>query len=167
MAPGVCWWNVGDPAQSHSANLFTLIVTGYATLSDLACAGNPVAPVNLDTTGMRDWRRPNEVSYSYQLFSTRTPKWTSAVRTVVLTDRSPAIDRVRRGEAVDASERSHNHRGLGQNVLFNDGSVEWLTSPSLPGGDNLWTPRGWAARNSGTLAPSDRPIDETDAFVGP
>lgn len=167
MSGGACWWNVGVPAQSHSANLFTLIATGYATLSDLACSGNAVAPVNLETAGMHDWRRPEEVSYSYQLFTTRTPRWVAPVRMVVLTDRSPAVDRARRGETIDPAERSHNHRGLGQNVLFNDGSVEWLTSPSLPGGDNLWTPRGWASRSDLRLDPSDRPVDESDAFVGP
>lgn len=167
MAPGVQWWVVGDPRQSHSANLFTLVVSGYATLNDLACAGNPLAPVNLDVSSMQDWRRAEEVSYSYQLFNARTPQWDMRSRVVVLTDRSPAIDRVRRGEPIDPTERSHNHRAMGQNVLFNDGSVQWMTSPDLANGDNLWTPRSWSRLNSPTLRSSDRPADDTDAFVGP
>lgn len=167
-APGSRWWLVGDPSQSHSANLFRLIVGGYATLSDLACSGNPLAPINPIATELADWRRPEEVSYSYQLFAGPAARWTNASRIVVIVDRSPAVDRARRGEAINPMEVSENHRGRGQNVLFNDGSVGWLVKPVLPNGDNIWLP----AAKTGVAGPvhlhgDETPADERDAFVGP
>ncbi|MEC9373469.1 MAG: hypothetical protein VYC34_06475 [Planctomycetota bacterium] len=163
------WWYVGDAKQSHSANLFLLVSMGYTPLSDLSCPGNAQAPINLNTNGMSDWRTAEEVSYSYQLFpaDSQSPKWGGPVRIVVLTDKSPVVDRARRGERFDPEARSHNHRGHGQNVLFNDGSVEWLTRPVLRNGDNVWLPRSIQEQGLRLLEGNERPASRDDAFVGP
>jgi len=161
------WWEVGNPARSHSANLFTLVTGEYATLEDLASAGNPMAPVNLDLTQHSDWRTANEVSYSYQLLTPRHPRYDNARRLVVLTDRSPVIQRARRGEVVNPYANSMNHNGRGQHILFTDGSLEWTTSPLLPDGDNIWLPAALERITEPLLRGVERPETAEDAFVGP
>ncbi len=164
------WWHVGDPTSSHSANLFVLARGQYVTLGELACAGNPLAAQHLDLEANRDWRSSEEVSYSYQLFGRQKPQWTMASRAVVLTDRSPIVERAKRGERFDPHANSLNHRGKGQTVLFNDGDVEWMETPVLtgPGGaDNMWLPRYLTGRSDATLRGYERPDGVGDAFVGP
>ena len=85
------WWQVGDPEHSHSANLFTLARTGYASLSELSCLGNPSALTHGDARAMQDWHSLDEISFSYQLPARSTMVWglTGNGRVVVLTDKSP------------------------------------------------------------------------------
>lgn len=169
--PGT-WWNVGDPQHSHSANLYVLIRAGYANPSDLACAGNAAASRSqsvLDARRMADWRSPEEISFSYQLPPRRARAlWNGPTRLVVLADKSPIIDRARRGEGFDPNARSLNHRGSGQNILWSDGSVEFAASPVLPSGDNIWLPASVTGRGAKpTLKGVERPDSDTDAFVAP
>lgn len=160
------WWNVGAPGESHSANLFALVREGYSPLQDLTCPGNTDAVIHLNTKQFTDWRNPREVSYSYQL-PTPALKWGSPVRLIVLTDKSPVIDRARRGEPIDPLARSVNHRGAGQWALLNDGSALFLTSPVLPNGDNIWLPRSRQSHAHPALRGVEVPETEDDAFVAP
>ena len=166
-APGVTWWNVGEPRQSHSANLFALVKGDYASLEDLASPANPHAPVRLDVEELDDWRSPEEVSYSYQLLGPDAIRWTTPSRQVVLSDRSPVIEVARHGYRVDPMMNSLTHRGVGQHVLFNDRSVQWLDSPVTSWGDNIWLPRSLERRLKATLHGVELPDGEDDAFVGP
>lgn len=166
------WWNVGRPGQSHSANLFTLVRNGYATMDDLACPGNAEAPRGVDPTGMTDWASPAHVSYSYQLPPHESIGWDSPIRVVVLADKSPIIDRARRGEVFDPEARSLNHRGAGQQLLLNDGSVVFIVRPVVRYGvyeDNIWLPRSMenAQTRRITLHGTERPDAQDDAFVAP
>ncbi len=168
FAPGkATWWNVGTPATSHSANLYQLVEGEFATLEDLACPGNHHAPVLCDP-GAHDWDAPEEVSYSYQLFGGRKePRLADLRVSVLLTDKSPVVDRARRGERVYAEERSHNHGGAGQHVLSADGSAKWLTRPVTESGDNLWLPAELSGVEGARLNGVELPVRPGDAFVGP
>ncbi len=165
------WWNVGDPRHSHSANLYVLIRGGYLNPADLSCAGNPAsASLSLaDARRMADWRSPEEISFSYQLPPRRARAvWEGPTRLVVLADKSPIVDRARRGEAFDPNARSLNHRGAGQNILWSDASVQFSASPVLANGDNIWLPASATGRGAKpTLKGVERPDSETDAFVAP
>lgn len=160
------WWFVGAGPASHSANLFALVRSGYTSASDLTCPGNASAQTQF-TPGSTDWATPEGVSYSYQLFSSATPRWYSGRASVVLTDKSPVIDRARRGETPDPLAPSNNHVSRGQNALFNTGAVKFLTRPVLDNGDNIWLPRNLERLASPTLRGTERPQGEADAFVGP
>lgn len=151
--PGGAWWMVGkDPARSNSANLFTLARAHYNGLETLRCSDACDSPVGQPAPGQMDWNNLDQVSLSGQnLFSSYRPSMLSGVRMVILADRSPLILRaVRQGPGSkigpqDPLANSPNHQGRGQNVLWTDGSGEWLTSPVLPSGglgagDNLWLP---------------------------
>jgi len=167
-APGrATWWNVGAPERSHSANLYQLVEGGFTLLEDLACPGNHDAPIT-PREGDHDWRSADEVSYSYQLFGGRQrPRLSDRTLTVVLTDKSPVIDRARRGERVYAQERSHNHGGSGQHALFASGSVAWLTDPVTETGDNLWLPAELSGVEGARLNGTELPVRPGDVFVGP
>lgn len=140
---GNLWWNVGKPEQSNSANYFTLRRAGYATLEQLACAGNAVAKSCSLPTDAMDWSRSEEVSFSFQnLFASKRVTLDAPGRWAVAADRSPVVQRAMRGErVVFVDENSFNHKGAGQNVLYNDGSASWLKGPIMLNGDNLWLPR--------------------------
>ncbi len=177
--PGTPWWFVGKPEQSNSANLFTLARTGYTRIDQLACPGNPEACRVDPGPGALDWRTLGEVSYSYQnLFGIGQPRLHATSRTghlVLAVDGSPVVRRAIRGQWINPLANSMNHQGKGQNALFNDGRVEWLTTPVLAGGEHIWLPhaieRGIALQRHPTQAEPikgiETPAGSDDVFVGP
>jgi len=173
---GRLWWGVGKgEEQSNAANLYMLARTGNARLADLACAGNARAIAADCPEDSRDWGCIEEVSYSYQnLFAAERPNW-NGMRTIVIVDRSPVILRAVKGRPIDPVENSPNHGGRGQAALYNDGSVEWLRSPVLQSGDNIWLPRRveqiirelTRPRAADPLRGTESPEGADDVFVGP
>lgn len=168
------WWDVGTPSSSNSANLFTLARSGYAKLADLACPGNRDAPRAALPPDADDWRDIREVSYSYQImFGSYRPLWKQPARTVVMADRSPVILHAIRGEVIYPLENSPNHSGYGQDVLFSDGSAEWIDTPVVANDDNIWLPRAIEdlirqiqGRARPTLNGTEIPA-QNDIFLGP
>lgn len=170
VSPGrtVQWWLVGDPNQSHSANLFVLVREDYLPLEALACPGNRRAPVNATHQHSEDWRQSDEVSYSYQLFAGPPPRFSDRSLSILLADRSPIISRAMQGQVVDATVNSRNHRGRGQSLLLPDGSVVFVPTPELSNGDNIWLPRPLeGSPKRVTMSGAERPDGHRDAFVGP
>ncbi len=163
------WWAVGQSPSSHSADLFTLARKGYTSLESLASPGNPHAPVRMDMAGRIDWRRPEEVSFSYQLFPQRSPLRMDELgpSSVVLADRSPVVAWSLQGQASPALAGSPNQRGLGLLLLRADGSSQWRSSPLLEGGDNIWLPATLEPSRKVRLKGVERPATRSDAFVGP
>lgn len=172
------WWTVGQPEHSNSANLFTLARTGYSKVGQLACPGNPDARRTDLGPDARDWRSLGEVSYSYQnLFGRPRAMFhdRAGARTLLIVDGSPVVRRAVRGEFINPLANSMNHAGKGQNALFSDGSVQWITSPVLGNGDNIWLPRmiedllarlGQPARAE-PIKGTETPAGVDDRFVGP
>ena len=174
-ALGRSWMRVGeDPSQSNSANLFTLARSGFTTLETLSCPGNERAPRTIADPDMQDWATIEQISYSYQILpGAARPRTMFPSGAVVLTDRSPVILRVARGEPINPDANSPNHRGEGQHVLRLDGSVIWAPTPVLKGGDNLWLPRSIelviheVRSKVGIVEGHELPESPDDAFVGP
>lgn len=170
------WWDVGAPnGSSNSSNLFTLAKTGFASLASLACPGNPDACRTGLTADARDWRNLKEVSYSYQImFGPARRTLHGAERAPVLADRSPVVLRAVRGEVIDPWENSPNHADRGQELLFTDGSSQWLRTPMRKNGDNIWLPRvvedalRQAALSQGLrLHGTETPQGADDVFLAP
>lgn len=174
---GRTWWNVGRGVeQSNSANLYTLRRTGYSTLEDLACPGNPHAVTSGRPDEASDWGALSEVSYSYRILTQgQVHRLGQQDRFIIATDRSPVVLRAIRSEPIYPRENSFNHAGSGQHVVFSDGSVLWTTSPVLESGDNFWLPRSielmvHAAERLVRVQPirgTEVPTDSSDDFVGP
>jgi hypothetical protein len=171
---GGSWMQVGtSPDRSNSANLFTMVRTGYAGLGDMACPGNEQAPTRLVTPDMHDWQSLEEVSYSYRIMLPSSAAMHALPGDAVLVaDRSPIILRVARGEAVSPEARSPNHGWEGQHVLRLNGTVEWVKDPVLDG-DNIWLPRPIeraihsARAQIGLVQGNELPESSDDAFLGP
>lgn len=190
---GLPWWEVGTPAKSNSANLYTLARNQYTLPETLACDGNPGCRARVMTAQDMDWQSLNAVSYSFRvMFGGRNPRWEDPSRVVVLADKSPVVRRAVRGQVIFPTENSPNHGGLGQNVLTLDGSAKFLQTPMTADGDNIWLPRGLEtalAEYTRRLRPGqtglmqvstwqgptrtepikgiETPEDERDSFVGP
>lgn len=175
------WWDV-EPSRprANSANLFELARSGFVTLDELACPGNPAAARGTPRPGAYDWDSLANISFSYQImFGSQRPDWNRPSRVVVMTDRSPVVEHAVRGEPMLPLANSANHGGRGQHVLYNDGSAAWVYTPVSETGDNLWLPRPMErvlaavaqelARRQGLepLKGTETPESADDAFVGP
>ena len=109
---------------------------------------------------------PTEEGYAYQV-PTRSSHfaWKNGVRAPAVADRNPLIDLSRRGKLVGVLIiNSPEHGGRGQNVLFTDGSIEFLGSPVLliPGttelpahSENIWLPMDRGQHEEGIPSPSE------------
>lgn len=175
---GGSWWDVGKGRdRSNSANLFSLVSAGYVDLRDLSCPGNPEAPTEAGQTSGFDWRRLEQVSYSYRLIPAgSTPKAHDDPRAVILADRSPVVLMAVRGQPVHPEANSPNHDDRGQHLLRGDGSSSWTKSPVLAEtADNIWLPRSIedrirAIRGRPTIEPirgNELPSNALDVFLGP
>ncbi|MCA9303955.1 MAG: hypothetical protein KC996_07535 [Phycisphaerales bacterium] len=174
---GPTWMKVGStPEQSNSANLYTLVRTDHATLSDLACPSNEAAQTGDPDPDAWDWKSIESLSYSYRImprggFRVHDPA--QPVRVVVMSDRSPVTLRAIRGVPIIPEENSPNHNYAGQHILKLDGSTQWLSRPVLESNDNLWLPRPieqvlHQVRNHlGIIEGNEQPDGPADAFVGP
>jgi len=165
------WWAVGDKANSHSANLFTLVDQRYTPLGTLASPTNRFAPTTLTTDFDGDWRSSHEVSYSYQLFRT-PPRLSDPALRIVLGDRSPLAQHAAEGLRVNPLANSRAHAGAGQHLLATDGSVEFTESPVIEsprgwGGDNIWLPGPAAASPPSTHAIRFPASPTADVFLAP
>lgn len=177
LAPGGTWWDVGRDVgkapTSNSANLYTLARAGYVPLASLACPGNPAAPTARVQPGTQDWRRLEEISYSYQImFGPQRAGWRDGEPAVILADRSPVVLAAFRGEAIDPCSNAPNHGCEGEHLLRTDGSVVWATSPLLANGDNIWLPRSVELRlrqlgKGPPLTGNEMPSGADDTFLGP
>lgn len=171
------WWNVGsDPERSNSANLYAVARQRYASLAELACPGNPSAITAPRSPEARDWGNLDELSYSYRVMARPERElWGQPSALVVVADRSPVVVRAVRGQVVYPLESSPNHRGRGQHGLMADGTAEWLESPALASGDNIWLPKpievmlDVASRRRGIepISGTEAPAGRQDSFVGP
>lgn len=177
------WNRVGQPGASNSANLYTLVVGGYEPLEALACPENAEAPRDPALTAGRDWRTPEQVSYSYQVPTPHNVR-VSALRgdEPLLADRSPVWMAAAQGEPIELMANSPLHQGRGQNVLLTDGSAGWWSQAIAADGDVLWLPDQVQVRISGTirfgpeglsatirrsLTGMERPSGPGDALLGP
>jgi hypothetical protein len=159
------WWEVGNADESHSAHLYSLARLGYVGIESLASPGNVFAPTRIVDPQARDWRSSRELSYSYRIFDGAAPRIGVQQPSIVMSDRSPLVQRLSRGESADPMERSPNHGGRGQHVLVSDGRVRFLEQPVI-GNDLLWLPKAAEVQGSGIWR-RQAPAGPGDAFLGP
>jgi hypothetical protein len=168
------WAQVGEPGRSQSANLFTLVRSGLVQPWELSCPGNEHAPRGTMDREAGDWRRLEEVSYSYRLMPVgqgRLDRLDSGA--VVLADRSPVLLAGIAGRRISPEAPSPNHGREGQHLLAIDGGMSWRASPVLENGDNIWLPREIeravrdVRRKFGYFDGVELPESPDDTFLGP
>lgn len=133
------WWDVGEIKRSNSANLVVLPRAGYTSIDNLACPGNPGACAESRVVEVGDWRKLDEVSYSYRLLQASSAASLKDPMSVVMADASPVIRRARAGQPIFPLENSANHDGTAQIALRLDGSAIRLATPVYRD-DNIWLP---------------------------
>jgi prepilin-type processing-associated H-X9-DG protein len=184
LQPGQPWWMVGDQSEqprSSTRYVWQLVRLGYVSGENFVCPGHregtPVQCNSDQFSQLRDFPSPSNISYSVMLrCRTNSPTLGSGQRRIILSDMNPVFVSFRKRsncmsgrddyEKVLLNEHlkqllSPNHNQRGQNVLFCDGSVEFLTSRFYQE-DDIFTVRGVE-----TYTGREVPADEQDIFLVP
>ncbi len=141
MAPGSPWWKVGHQGQENFSNtrrLWLLVKNGYVQPDWFLCSGRR-EPYKVNYERFKIQNLDDFPSRIYNHYSVRIPCPTADDRDlnqkgVLMADRNPLSEELPSDLSgsckLPLEERlvranSANHRGRGQNVLLNDGSVEF------------------------------------------
>jgi prepilin-type processing-associated H-X9-DG protein len=176
-AVGDPWWKVGDQGQenhSNTRNIFLLVRGGYTGAGDYICPGCPRAagasmtPAKLKA--YKDFPGRSSVTYSFQLSCRRTSDGKLLCRKVIMADWNPLFEELPKDYSQPLQlqltkemlgRNSVNHKRRGQNVLFGDGSVEFLKT-RLIGTDDIFT-----LQDTDIYQGCELPSCETDFFLAP
>ena len=173
VAPGSPWWKIGYQSaenQSNTRYVWRLVRQGYVDGKVFVCPGQTGAePVSYDEGRMKDLQdfpHRRNVSYSFMLMC-KTKSGDLQKRKIIMSDLNPVFVRIptepsiyqklNEFEKVCLDEHlkqmlSPNHAKRGQNVLFCDGSVEFLKDRHYDG-DDIYTIQD-VTEYTGTEAPT-------------
>ncbi|MBN2020669.1 MAG: hypothetical protein JW749_10655 [Sedimentisphaerales bacterium] len=172
--PGSPWYRIGDQGSENVSNtrrMWLLAKHGYAQPEDFICPANriqKVFPANPEQ--LNDFPDRTFVSYSFRI---RCPKSapTDFGKRVVISDLNPLFEKIiptPTGFMIILNndmltKNSPNHAGRGQNVLFCDGSVQFVRSRHVDVSmDDIFTLQDISCYEGVEL-----PATETDAFLAP
>lgn len=122
--PSMLDWNTYE----HGGNLVMLIHHGYCSTDQMQCPGCAAKSPHRHIS----FRMPA---------SDRAFRLTVIGRGALIGDANPALELHRMGKPFGTGDSSASHDQRGQNVLFGDGALLWLTRPEVEG-DNLYLQRG-------------------------
>lgn len=150
--------------QPQRQNYAPALQLQFVMPRDLFC---PSSNVTLDDEAVRRnldgfFRRTDIRFFTVQHPAGGAKRWGATVRMPVAGDESPLFPNGEVKPSLADDANSPAHRWHGQNVLFSDGSVEFLRSPQLPDDDNIWRPEA-ATELQGT----ETPVSATDSFLIP
>ncbi len=121
--PSTLDWNTYE----HGGNLIAMANQGYCGVQQVTC---PACAAGV----------PHK-HFAFRMPAADQPfRLTVVARGALVADANPAIEMRRMGRPVGPTMASWNHAQSGQNVLFGDGAILWLTSPEVDG-DNIFLPR--------------------------
>lgn len=183
---GSPWWKIGDQGQKTQSNTrypFMLIKLDYVDGKAFICEGDKQAqPVRYQSsmTQMYDFPSRNNLSYSFMLFCDKNTNSLKRSRKIIASDLNPVFDpvfqkissqqsvyqKMNEFEKVLLNDQlkkmmSASHRGRGQNILYCDGSVEFVKD-RVVNGDDIFTVRGVDAYTG-----SETPAGDNDVFLAP
>ncbi len=161
--------NDGAETVSNSATLFTLVRLGYVSREAFQCPAGKASSFAI-SADMTDFPQGKHISYSYQhSVGGRRMRLSDpalgevADRMVILADSSPIFAEGRFNKDKVHALTSENHGSRGQNVLYLDRHVEWVTHPTVGvSGDNIFL-AGEITDYTGT----EQPTSATDTFLLP
>lgn len=180
------WWKVGQQspeAYSNTRYPWQLVKQGYVQGKVFVCKGNAAAnPVQYDPAGMNtlyDFPSRSNITYSFMLFCDDNADALQKRRKVTAADLNPLFQQVTSDsadhtrnefDAILLDEQlkqlmSSNHRGKGQNVLYCDGSVAWITVRTVSqngGADDIFT-----IQNVTRYTGKETPTQKDDTFLAP
>lgn len=141
------WWKVGDQGnenQSNTRHLWKLVQQGYVQPGVFVCQGRsnnrPVRLDTQDTSNLKDFPDRRYITYSLQLINSENIPNIQNQRFILISDSNPIFEKIKtdqKGQNKEFSpvqlckkllqKNSLNHKGRGQNVMFSDGSVGYIT----------------------------------------
>jgi hypothetical protein len=178
-AAGAPWWKVGYPGnenQSNTRHLWLLVKGNYVKPSDFVCPGQRQGRVvRLNVTQLEndnDFPSRNHITYSFRIMCNNPRKEDVVGRKILMTDLNPLFEKLPDDYSESLKLRlnkdlltfnSINHNRRGQNVLFDDGGVDFVKVRHIGiGGDDIFTLQG-----TDIYEGNEVPSCETDAFVAP
>ncbi|MBN1765937.1 MAG: hypothetical protein JW860_11810 [Sedimentisphaerales bacterium] len=181
--PGSVWWKVGAEDKndnSNTRNVFLLIKGDYLPPETFICPGSKKKPsfrIKIDPellAKLQDFASREQVNYSFRLFIDKKYLDHTGQKLsdgLIMADQNPLfadfdIDRQKELDlTVDPSllrVNSPNHGGIGQNILYNDGHVDFTSARHMgPSLDDIYTIKD-VNRYHGTELPADN-----DIFIAP
>ncbi len=165
------WLKNSEPHTSNSSSLFRLLKDRYLsspTLFQCPTMGGASFTVR---PAMTDFPKPHHISYSYQhslgegkLSILQQPTAGFASAMVILGDQTPMFKGGKFMPDKINATLSENHDQRGQNELYLDGHVLWVTDANVGvDGDNIFLVQGVVKTYSG----DEQPASPTDTFLLP
>lgn len=180
---GAPWWKIGDQGpytQSNTRYPFQLVKQGLVSGSAFVCKGSAGAqPLKNDPALLNrlyDFPSRSSISYSFILWYDKASNPFVGGRRIIAGDLNPVFRKIPFRQDIyrqrDEFEQvllneelkkilSENHCCRGQNILYSDGSIEYIKS-RLINGDDIFTVLGVDAYRGREIPASDR-----DAFLAP
>jgi len=180
---GSPWWKIGyQGPESHSNTRYPwqLVKQGYVKGKVFVCRGNRGAEAlqyDPDTMNVLvDFPSRQNVNYSFVLFSDKNANMMQGCRRIIASDMNPVFQKIpcnknvytelNEFEKVLLNEQlrqmlSSSHGCKGQNILYSDGSVEWVRV-RVVNDDDIYTVRGVDAYTG-----KEMPATEDDIFLVP
>jgi prepilin-type processing-associated H-X9-DG protein len=178
-AAGAPWWKLGDQGSNNHSNtrhIWLLVKGDYVNPADFVCPGKrQKLAIRLDPSVVKnynDFPSRGHITYSFRIRCGKSQEKTAQGRKVLMADLNPLFEQL----PGDYSEpfkleppidllihNSTNHKRRGQNVLFGDGSVEFVKVRSIGvAEDDIFT-----LQDTDTYKGVEVPSCETDAFLAP
>lgn len=183
IKPGTQWMDIGYQGPENRSNTrypWQLVKQGYVKPEAFICKGHTGAkPVCYDASAIQqlnDFPSRQNISYSFMLLCDKTSNSLEKKRRVIAGDMNPIFKQLAGSqpssrqmtevEKILLNETlrqilSENHRGKGQNLLYCDGSVEFM-KVRIINGDDIYTLRGVDAYTG-----LEMPSDPEDIFLAP
>jgi hypothetical protein len=176
------WWKIGyEGPESHSNSRYVwqLVKQGYVPADVFVCKGrNGAVPLQMthETARLQDFPSRCNLSYSFVIFSQGSFSPARSGRRVLAGDLNPVFEKIpcqqsiyqklNEFEKVLLNEQlrqmmSGNHAGRGQNLLYTDGSVQFVKT-RVVNGDDIFTVKGVDSYTGREV-----PVDERDTFLAP
>ena len=182
MAPGGPWWKVGTQGpenQSNTRRAWLLVRGKYVPLPAFLCParrdyGRP-DPDTVLVDKYNDFPARSFMHYSVRIDGPQTSQPVPGRKRVFLADLNPLSEEFPREFSIIPNillrdsllkANSRNHRGRGQNVLLDDGSVEFTrTRRTSFSDDDIFTLQNMSPGQK--VRGDERPASEYDDFVAP
>lgn len=173
------WWKVGYPGPENHSNtrhIFLLVKGDYVNPTDFVCPGRRQGrAIQFDASKAKnynDFPARRYMTYSLRIMCDKSKLQSPIRRKALIADLNPLFERLPKdysnqlklhvNEALKTMN-STNHNGCGQNILFCDGSVEFVKTRYV--GivlDDIFT-----LRDTQIYQGTEVPSYESDAFLAP
>jgi hypothetical protein len=178
-ATGDPWWKVGYQGKENYSNtrhVWLLVKGGYVKPVDFVCPGRDRCQIAQlcpsEVQNYNDFPSKKYVTYSFRIRCNRADEKSLRGRKVVAADSNPLFEQLPNDYTKPLNLEpdidklllnSINHNSRGQNVLYCDGSTDFVTSRQVGASeDDIFT-----LQDTATYKGVEVPSSETDNFLAP